>query len=81
MTVSVDAVVYSRIVDPINSVTKVNDVYNATQLLAQTTIRNMLGTKALHDILCEREVIANQMEIQLDEGSASWGIKVERVEM
>ena len=41
----------------------------------------MLGTKTLQDILSDREAIANQMETHLDEGSAPWGIKIERVEM
>lgn len=41
----------------------------------------MLGTKSLQDILSDREAIANHMETQLDEGSAPWGIKIERVEM
>ena len=58
-----------------------NNVQSATQLLAQTTLRNILGTKSLHDILAEREVIAVSMGAQLDEGTESWGIKVERVEM
>lgn len=61
--------------------TKVNNVYSATQLLAQTTLRNMLGTKTLHDILADREEIANTMESLLDQGSSPWGIKIERVEM
>ena len=76
-----DAVVYSRIVHPVDSVTKVTDVHAATQLLAQTTLRNILGTKTLQEILAEREAIANHMEELLDEGSSGWGIKVERVEM
>jgi hypothetical protein len=63
------------------SVTKVSNVSSATQLLAQTTLRNMLGTKTLQSILIEREAIANLMEAQLYEGSAPWGIKIERVEM
>lgn len=58
-----------------------NNVYSATQLLAQTTLRNMLGTKTLHDILADREEIANTMEALLDQGSSPWGIKIERVEM
>ena len=63
------------------SVTKVNNVQSATQLLAQTTLRNMLGTKTLQDILSDREAIAHIMEAHLDEGSAPWGIKIERVEV
>ncbi|CAF0810261.1 unnamed protein product [Adineta steineri] len=81
VTVSVDAVIYSRIIDPVASVTKINNVYAATQLLAQTTLRNILGTKTLHDILTDREIIANTMETQLDEGTGPWGVKVERVEI
>ncbi len=63
------------------SVTKVNNVYSATQLLAQTVLRNILGTKTLHDILGEREDIARSMQSHLDEGTEPWGVKVERVEM
>ncbi|CAF3024041.1 unnamed protein product [Rotaria socialis] len=81
VTVTVDAVIYSRIVDPVTSVTKVTNVKSATELLAQTTLRNILGTKNLHEILSEREIIANQMEVHLDEGSSPWGIKIERVEI
>jgi len=41
----------------------------------------MLGTKSLQDILTDRQQIADQMEVILDEGTVAWGIKVERVEM
>ncbi|CAF0984565.1 unnamed protein product [Adineta ricciae] len=81
VTVAVDAVVYSRIVDPVASVTRVSNVLPATQLLAQTTLRNMIGTKTLQEVLSDREAIANLMEAQLDEGTEPWGIKVERVEI
>ena len=53
----------------------------ATQLLAQTTLRNILGTKSLQEILTDREAIAHNMQIHLDEGTGPWGVKVERVEM
>ncbi|CAF4832907.1 unnamed protein product, partial [Rotaria sp. Silwood1] len=81
VTVSVDAVVYSRVTDPTASVTKVHNVHSATQLLAQTTLRNILGTKTLQEILSDREAIAQNMQIQLDEGTGPWGVKVERVEI
>ena len=61
--------------------TKVENVNSATQLLAQTVLRNILGTKSLQEILSDRENIANTMEAQLDQGSTPWGVKVERVEM
>ena len=61
--------------------TKINNIQSATQLLAQTTLRNILGTKTLHDILTDREGLANSMETHLDQGAGPWGVKVERVEM
>ncbi|UJR16621.1 hypothetical protein I4U23_003521 [Adineta vaga] len=81
VTVAVDAVVYSRIIDPVSSVTRVSNVHSATQLLAQTSLRNMIGTKTLQEILSDREAIADMMEVHLDEGTVAWGIKVERVEI
>ncbi|CAF1046785.1 unnamed protein product [Adineta ricciae] len=81
LTVTVDAVVYSRVIDPVASVTKINNIQSATQLLAQTTLRNILGTKTLHDILTDREGLANSMETHLDQGTGPWGVKVERVEI
>ncbi|CAF1200529.1 unnamed protein product [Adineta ricciae] len=81
VTVTVDAVIYSRVIDPVASVTRINNIQSATQLLAQTTLRNILGTKTLHDILTDREGLANSMETHLDQGTGPWGVKVERVEI
>ncbi|CAF3764738.1 unnamed protein product [Rotaria sp. Silwood1] len=81
VTVSVDAVVYSRVFNPVISVTNVKNTQYATQLLAQTTLRNILGTKTLQEILSERETIATSMQAHLDEGTDPWGVKVERVEI
>merc|ERR1711978_257248 len=58
VTVAVDAVVYFKIFNPMNSVINVQNANQATRLLASTTLRNMLGTKNLHDILADREEIA-----------------------
>ncbi|CAF3951061.1 unnamed protein product [Rotaria magnacalcarata] len=81
VTVSVDAVVYSRVFNPVISVTNVKNTQYATQLLAQTSLRNILGTKSLQEILTDREAIAASMQSHLDEGTDPWGVKVERVEM
>jgi len=81
VTVNVDAVVYSRVFNPIISVTNVKNTQYATQLLAQTSLRNILGTKTLQEILSEREAIAHSMQSHLDEGTDPWGVKVERVEI
>ncbi|KRX17174.1 Mechanosensory protein 2 [Trichinella nelsoni] len=53
----------------------------STKLLAQTTLRNILGTKTLTEILCDREVISQTMQTSLDEATDPWGVKVERVEV
>ncbi|CAF1053539.1 unnamed protein product [Rotaria sordida] len=81
VTVSVDAVVYFRIFNPIISVTNVENSRYSTQLLAATTLRNILGTKTLQEILSDRENISHLMQAHLDEGTDPWGVKVERVEI
>ncbi|CAF4755990.1 unnamed protein product [Rotaria sp. Silwood1] len=81
VTVSVDAVVYFRICNPTISVTNVANSRVATQLLAATTLRNVLGTKLLQEILSDRENIAHSMQTHLDEGTEPWGIQVERIEI
>ncbi len=63
VTVSVDAVVYFRIYDPICSVANVEDVHEATRLLAQTTLRNVLGTKNMSELLSERDETSHQMQV------------------
>lgn len=63
VTVTVDAVVYFRISDPILSVTKIANSRYSTQLLAATTLRNILGTKSLHEILSDKESISHHMQV------------------
>lgn len=63
VTVSVDAVVYYRVNNATVSVANVENAHHSTRLLAQTTLRNMLGTKALHEILGDRESISNDMQV------------------
>ncbi|CAD6189095.1 unnamed protein product [Caenorhabditis auriculariae] len=81
VTVSVEAVIYFRVSNPVISVTNVNDAQFSTRLLAQTTLRNVLGTKTLSEMLSERDAIATITEKVLDEGTDPWGVKVERVEI
>uniref|UniRef100_W5MT01 Zgc:112408 n=1 Tax=Lepisosteus oculatus TaxID=7918 RepID=W5MT01_LEPOC len=81
VTIMVDAVVYYRIFNPSIAITKVENADQATKMLAQTTLRNMLGTKNLSEILTDREEMADQMEHVLYDASKDWGIKVERVEL
>jgi len=81
VTVSVDAVVYYRVSNATVSVANVENAHHSTRLLAQTTLRNVLGTKNLAEILSERENISNAMQEVLDGATSSWGIKMERVEI
>ncbi|XP_019750214.1 stomatin (EPB72)-like 3a isoform X2 [Hippocampus comes] len=81
VTVCVDGVVYFRIQCPISSVANVSNAHSSTRLLAQTTLRNVLGTKNLAELLSDREGISLSMQESLDEATDAWGIKVERVEI
>ena len=63
VTVSVDAVVYYRVSNATVSVANVENAHHSTRLLAQTTLRNVLGTKNLSEILSEREAISNMMQV------------------
>ncbi|XP_048875062.1 stomatin-like isoform X2 [Brienomyrus brachyistius] len=81
VTVSVDGVVYYRVMNPSQAVAEVSNFNAATHLLAQTTLRNVLGTKNLAEILSDREEITHSMQSVLDEATDAWGIKVERVDI
>merc|ERR550532_3998424 len=81
VTVSVDAVVYFNVIDAEQALCSVDDFSHSTRLLAATTLRNVLGTKNLAEILSERETISQIMQSALDEATDPWGVKVERVEV
>jgi len=72
VTVSVDAVVYIRIFDPVQSVNKVANAQYSTRLLAATSLRNILGTKTLQEILVDKESIAHHMQELLDTATDEW---------
>lgn len=74
VTVQVDAVVYHRIINPMNAITKVANYVKSTDLLAASTLRNVLGTKELSELLADRENIAHIMEKILDDAThdVSW---------
>jgi len=81
VTVTVDAVVYYRISDSLRAVIQIENYSLSTRLLAATTLRNVIGTKNLSDLLVERENISASMQVSLDEATDPWGVKVERVEI
>ncbi|KAM6100591.1 stomatin-like protein 3 isoform 2-T2 [Theristicus caerulescens] len=81
VTTQVDGVVYYRIHSAVSAVANVTDVHSATFLLAQTTLRNILGTQSLAQLLAGREEIAHSIQAILDSATEQWGIKVARVEI
>ncbi|XP_036687744.1 stomatin-like protein 3 [Balaenoptera musculus] len=81
VTTQVDGVVYYRIYSAVSAVANVNDVHQATFLLAQTTLRNVLGTQTLSQILAGREEIAHSIQTLLDDATKLWGIQVAQVEI
>jgi len=80
VTVRVDAVVYFRVLDAASAILKVNNYIKATHLLAQTTLRNVVGQSELDELLAHRERLNEKMQKIVDEGTDPWGIKVSMVE-
>ena len=81
VTVFVNAIMYYKVRDATSAVANVDDYSGSARLLAATTLRNVLGTKELGDILSERESIATEMQELLHEATEPWGVTVERVEV
>jgi len=79
VTVDVDAVVYMRVNEPNNAVVKVNDYRLASSLLAQTTLRDLIGQTSFDDLLSRREEINKKMQEILDIATDPWGVKVSSV--
>lgn len=81
VTVKVNAVVYFRVVNASDAVLKVESFIKATSLLAQTTLRNVVGQSELDDLLARREKLNERLQQIIDEGTNPWGIKVSMVEV
>jgi regulator of protease activity HflC (stomatin/prohibitin superfamily) len=79
--VSVDAVVYFRVVDSVAAIVKVEDFYKATSLIAQTTLRSVIGQAELDDLLAHRDKINRTLQEIIDRSTDPWGIKVSAVEV
>lgn len=81
VSVSVNAVVYFRVMDPSKAVVAVQDYLYATSQIAQTTLRSVLGDSQLDQLLSERDQINKQLQRIIDEQTDPWGVKVSMVEM
>lgn len=81
VSVRVNAVLYFRVVEPQKAVIQVENFYDATSQLAQTTLRSVLGQHELDDMLSERDKLNHDIQTILDEQTDAWGIKVANVEI
>jgi regulator of protease activity HflC (stomatin/prohibitin superfamily) len=81
VTVAVDAVAYFRVKDPVASVLKIQNWYNAAQLVAQTSLRSIIGRHELDQLLGERDRINQELKVALDQQTEAWGVEVELVEI
>jgi len=81
VTIKVNAVVYFNVMNPVDAVIRIANHLTATSLIAQTTLRNILGQHELDEILAEREKIGQALQKIIDESTDSWGVKVTTVEI
>jgi regulator of protease activity HflC (stomatin/prohibitin superfamily) len=81
VSVHVNAVVYFRVVDPEKAIIQVENFYDATSQLAQTTLRSVLGRHELDEMLSEREQLNFDIQEILDKQTDAWGIKIANVEI
>ena len=81
VSVTVDAVIYYRISDPVKATFEVQNFGYAATTLAQTNLRNLIGDKSLDETLTARDTINANLRAVLDEATNTWGVKVTRVEV
>ncbi|MCX7764183.1 MAG: SPFH/Band 7/PHB domain protein [Bacteroidia bacterium] len=79
--ISIDFLIYLQIVDPLASVVNVQNVFQATEGLATTTLRAVIGDIALDDVLSKRDEINQKLRVKLDEVTHRWGVQVNAVEI
>ena len=81
VSVRVNAVVYFRVIDPQKAIIQVENFFEATSQLAQTTLRSVLGQHELDEMLAERDKLNIDIQTLLDAETDAWGIKVANVEI
>ena len=81
VSVKVSAVIYFRVIDAEKAIINVEDFFEATSQLAQTTLRSILGQHELDEMLAQRDKLNEGIQVLLDEQTESWGIKVINVEI
>lgn len=80
VSMQVNAVIYFKVVSPLEAITKIEDYYFATSQLAQTTLRSVMGQYPLDEMLEHRDKINAALQAILDKHTEAWGVKVTMVE-
>ncbi|MFJ5635989.1 slipin family protein [Streptomyces goshikiensis] len=81
VTVRVDAVVYFKVVDAANAIIAVEDYRFAVSQMAQTSLRSIIGKSDLDDLLSNREMLNQGLELMIDSPAVGWGVQIDRVEI
>jgi regulator of protease activity HflC (stomatin/prohibitin superfamily) len=81
VTVSVDAVVYFRVIDPERAIIHVQDYLFAVGQVAQTSLRSIIGKSELDDLLSNRDRLNEGLQLMIDSPAVEWGIHIDRVEI
>jgi regulator of protease activity HflC (stomatin/prohibitin superfamily) len=81
VTISVNAVTYFNVIDPVRSVVAIEDHVNGTAQIAQTTLRSILGQVVLDELLTKRDEINQRLQQVIDQLTNPWGVKVTVVEI
>src|SRR6187402_129094 len=81
VTVKVDAVVYFKVIDPVRAIVDVQDYRTAVGLVAQTSLRSIIGKSDLDDLLSNRERLNQGLELMIDNPALGWGVHIDRVEI
>jgi regulator of protease activity HflC (stomatin/prohibitin superfamily) len=81
VSMQVNAVVYFKVVSPLEAITKIENFYFATGQLAQTTLRSVMGQYPLDDVLEQRDKVNSALQSILDRHTEAWGVKVTMVEV
>lgn len=81
VTISVDAVVYFRVKDPVKAVVNVQDYVHAVSQVAQTSLRSVIGRADLDTVLSDREKVNAELRAVIDNPTEDWGVAVDRVEV
>ncbi len=77
----VNAVAYFRVIDPSKAVVEVENYYQATSQISQTTLRSVLGQAEMDELLAERDKLNKNLQEIIDKQTSPWGVKVSLVEV